>query len=806
MSYSDKNRIFFGLLHYIFSEQTNVNWAFKTSLINFTGINENVSQRKYKNDSISNDIIKYVKDVKPYHVQFDHYIEKFTSKDDVANIIASDSLFPTIKVRYDAVSSTPDIEDYIYIESTFVEKDGEIVPDFNYSNLDANIKFYNTDDKLIYRLNEDYFGNRTWVYDSFPIEGKLYYFKKGDYVKIFENRYDPNYKQNILDFYNLTDKQLRLFENTTMANRLFLYKTHDLNLIKDYLNAHYKGLTINDVDFNIDRFGYDAFLYDLKLYEEPAQTIAYCLINNQYNQIDVGTNVIKLNYDEELSKDNIQIIKNHSEEILDYSINNNIITLFENLQANDVIIVIINNTIEQKFITNPFIESNDEKFTKKFFDYTNVDENNNYILDIPNTPIKVNKIRVYLEKPNGYRYPITNYTYLNNKIYLPSSTINSIDKINWKIYISILDYSTIYDKIYTWEDVYGISNNKVAWENYYENMGLVQNLYGNDFLDPHYEKDRPSELSVIYPQDTLFTYISRADYKEPENKGKISFNAKRVFNFDFKNNQSYINVRATSKLLSDFNLGDTEINATKDIFSDPYYENDKLFPGKIILNSEIIEFFEKKKNSNGTVTLKKLKRGTNGTFINKFVEKDTLIYSFSNIKNPEYNVYPSYYFINNPNTTEFIINGDIPDINLLSVYKTNIITLLSDINENTNSFIISDNSINLPIYKNDELISKGYLFIKNTKILFDTITQNNDGTYTISNFNNPFNKTFSYGDSIQSNKYYKLDENQYTLHSDFYNTTKDVRNNKKKNYITLNEKPKLGECIIIENYNKNVFH
>ena len=380
MSYSDKNKIFFGLLHYIFSEQANVNWAFKTSLINFTGINENVSQRKYKNDSISNDIIKYVKDVKPYHVQFDHYIEKFTSKDDVANIIASDSLFPTIKVRYDAVSSTPDIEDYIYIESTFVEKDGEIVPNFNYSNLDANIKFYNTDDKLIYRLNEDYFGNRTWVYDSFPIEGKLYYFKKGDYVKIFENRYDPNYKQNILDFYNLSDKQLRLFENTTMANRLFLYKTHDLNLIKDYLNAHYKGLTINDADFNIDRFGYDAFLYDLKLYEEPAQTIAYCLINTEYNQIDVGTNVIKLNYDEELSKDNIQIIKNHSEEILDYSINNNIITLFENLQANDVIIVIINNTIEQKFIANPFIESNDKKFSKKFFDYTNVDENNNYFI------------------------------------------------------------------------------------------------------------------------------------------------------------------------------------------------------------------------------------------------------------------------------------------------------------------------------------------------------------------------------------------------------------------------------------------
>ena len=49
MSILDKNKIFFGLIHYVFSEQDNVDWAFKTSLVNFTGINaENSNGGKIK--------------------------------------------------------------------------------------------------------------------------------------------------------------------------------------------------------------------------------------------------------------------------------------------------------------------------------------------------------------------------------------------------------------------------------------------------------------------------------------------------------------------------------------------------------------------------------------------------------------------------------------------------------------------------------------------------------------------------------------------------------------------------------------
>ena len=78
MSALDRNKIFFGLVHYILSEQKNVDWILKTSLVNFTGINSTVTDQKYEKKSLSHDIIDYIHQVKPYHVQFEQFIEKYS--------------------------------------------------------------------------------------------------------------------------------------------------------------------------------------------------------------------------------------------------------------------------------------------------------------------------------------------------------------------------------------------------------------------------------------------------------------------------------------------------------------------------------------------------------------------------------------------------------------------------------------------------------------------------------------------------------------------------------------------------------
>lgn len=108
MSALDRNKIFFGLVHYILSEQKNVDWILKTSLVNFTGINSTVTDQKYEKKSLSDDIIDYIHQVKPYHVQFEQFIEKYSNKQDNCNILPQDDCNIEIDVRFDAVTNEVD--------------------------------------------------------------------------------------------------------------------------------------------------------------------------------------------------------------------------------------------------------------------------------------------------------------------------------------------------------------------------------------------------------------------------------------------------------------------------------------------------------------------------------------------------------------------------------------------------------------------------------------------------------------------------------------------------------------------------
>lgn len=799
MSYSDKNKIFFGLLHYIFSEQPNVNWALKTSLVNFTGINETINQKKYKNDSISNDIIKYVKEVKPYHVQYDHYIEKYSTPIDECNIIASDSYEPIIDVRYDNVSPKPDIKDsvytYAYDESQLKLKRSE------------NLKYINTQDWSVYTLKKDKKGKNYWEYTSHVDLDDIFYVEDINKVCIVKNVYYENLKQSIKELVDITkypEDKIK-FENTSMANRLFLYKTKDLDLIKEYTNSHFKGITVNGGEFNNDRSGYDAFLYDLYRYEEPTKTAGYCLVDKNKTQILVGTNTFVIDYPSTIEKNNLSISSNINGIIEDYILTDNRITLFYNTQKDEQITVRYrSNTFI--FVTNSFDESDDDSYTRKFIDINNINSDGDYVLDIPYSPIKVNKISVSIEKPNGYRYPTQNYDYIDNKVYVHDFA-NISDKINWKVYISIADYSLIYDKIYTWEDIYGVSNNKTVWENYYKNHGLIQNLNGNNFLNPHYEKERPDELSVIYPENTLMMYFSK------KNETNSNFKARKIFNFSYKNDQNFITTTKTATLLEDFIIGDNEIKVSKDIFTKPYpdpNDENKIIPSKIIINSEIIDFFDYELNEDESITLKKIRRGINGSFIKENHPADSIVYPFENINTHDYYLTPSYYYIKNSDMTEYDINGNTSiHEDRIAVYKTKRISLLTEINQNSTSFTISDNSVNLPIYdKRGNLIKRGYLYINNDKIMFDKIIKNSNKTYTITGFNLPLGKIYKPNDSetiIPSNKFIKLKNNEYIINTERHEELEHLESSRNRNYITLKTQAKIGECIIIENYNFNVF-
>lgn len=109
MSAQDKNKIFFGLVHYILSEQANVNWIFKTSIINYTGAKQIVGDGDNTSAKLQ-DIIDFIYDMKPYHVQFSEFLQQMEIDSEQINVSIEEETDFTHTLRFDNVWSTPNDE------------------------------------------------------------------------------------------------------------------------------------------------------------------------------------------------------------------------------------------------------------------------------------------------------------------------------------------------------------------------------------------------------------------------------------------------------------------------------------------------------------------------------------------------------------------------------------------------------------------------------------------------------------------------------------------------------------------------
>ena len=555
------------------------------------------------------------------------------------------------------------------------------------------------------------------------------------------------------DIGNMSDIE---YMDTHMANRLFLTKTQDKELIKDYLNTHFKGITVDGSKFNIDKSGYDAFLYDSTLYDYPTLSCKYFLVdlNERYNYpytkkfIQVGTNVLVLNTEKEISKSNISIIRkynNNEEQIFDYSIENNTITLFSGIKNYEKITVYYVQESDNKrafvYVGSSFVENDDENDLKKFVNYTE------RRFKLPNTGIDTGKITVHIEK-NGTSIPTNGYEMDGDSIlvYDPNLTENSI------LTIGVIDYKYIYDKIYNWEDIYGQANNVTSFDSYYSNVSNIQHLDGNNLLRPYYEKERPSELCVSQPYGYLMLHSYNKDNK-----------LLSIHNVDYKNDQSNVPMVYKTKLLNPLKIGDKEI-----LLEDgsnlnlPYKELNILMPGKIFVNNEIIAFYDYEKLSDNSIKLKKIKRGFQGSYLNNVINTDMDIYAYNEnmdkvIKNSIKSI--SYQVKNSEN--QFIINGEIGE-NDIEVLRKPIIKLLTDINFDSTSFKISSDSIELPTEN-----KKGYLYINDDKVMFSRIEKNEDETFSIYDFN--IDKEYKSSESyILSKKYIEVKQDEYEIKSEEY--------------------------------------
>ena len=600
MSILDKNKIFFGLIHYVFSEQDNVDWAFKTSLVNFTGINATIENKKYKQESPTESVIQYINSVKPYHIQFEQFIEKYSSQQDEVYVSSTEQNNITYYIRHDAITS-------------------EITPQGEMSDLD--------------------------------------------------------------------------YMDTHMANRLYYYKTKDMSMIKDYLNCHFKGLTVDAGTLNMDKFGYDAFLYDTKMYDAPTITNEYCLVSfselikHAYEKkfIAVGASSYAIPSDITLSKEDMTVTSYYDgkiEEITNYSLESNIVTLFYSSRKFEKIEIKVeyNDYIKSfVYVSHPFIECNDPSSVRKF---VSVDER---VFELPNN-LNSGKVTVHIENMNGSRLsvPTNGYEVRGNMIEIYDPNLSE----NWKVLITVVDYDYIYDKIYNWEDLYGLANNMTPYSLYYENYDNIQNLDGNDMLRPHYEAERPSELCVGHPLTYLMVY-------NQNNNG----NNTSVYNIDYKNNQYNIGISLKTKLYKDFNIGDSEIwieNGKK--VKLPYMSNDELKPGRIMINSELINFYDYENMPDGSAKLKRISRAVNGSYLCQKHLKGDIVYDMNPMNEKKYKInnLSSSYIVSKNTENKFIIPGEFSNNDKIEVWKKPTIKLLSDITYKSTYFDISSNDVKLP--------------------------------------------------------------------------------------------------------------
>jgi hypothetical protein len=505
MSLMDKNKIFFGLIHYILSEQKNVDWVLKTSLINFVGLSGGMSNKGYQSNSIVDNIIDYIYQVKPYHVQFAEFIEKFKNDIEIVNVDTDDVANTTLSIRYDALSTKPD---------------KELVYDYETSLEPENVKY-------------------KWL-------------------------------------------------DTNMANRLYLTKTKDEDEIMEIMNSYFKGLTISGGEFDIERFGYEEFLYESALYDSPTIEYDYMMVNfNENTQVPYekkfvlsGKSVFEFEYEPKSPVDIViekeNLITGEKKRIDDRQViiqdNRYTIDIFTGIEDYDKVTIYVVDNFNQEndrefiYVATPF-EPSDSNIL--FRDYKQLEEN--VRLPMPEIDIDREKIVILRETKDKIRTRITNFTKEDTDIII----FDTLDEFDTIIMV-VLDYKFVYDKVYAWDDRFGRSNNLTYQEiNGYDtddHLRKVTRLSGDKFLRANYEYDRPSELTVSYPQSSFTSYkyddngnveVFRMNYKNDMLETQLSQTSGPTIEEIFETNGvvSKIRVSDVSKLVTTDNLNMALVNS-----------------------------------------------------------------------------------------------------------------------------------------------------------------------------------------------------------------------------------------------------
>jgi hypothetical protein len=89
----EKNDLWFTMVNYVHTRNDFVNWAFKTSFMSVIGFNEELLPTPVAKLDNTDNIIRYIDEVKPYHVTIREFTRNFNASED-ANTVVTDFDYP----------------------------------------------------------------------------------------------------------------------------------------------------------------------------------------------------------------------------------------------------------------------------------------------------------------------------------------------------------------------------------------------------------------------------------------------------------------------------------------------------------------------------------------------------------------------------------------------------------------------------------------------------------------------------------------------------------------------------------------
>ncbi len=151
----DQNSLYFAMLNYVYSEQKNPDWTFKTSYIYIKENNIPLTQSAlYIPDQINN-IISYIVDSKPYHTQIRDYTSTYLTSD-VAVGTATDSMQSKTILTFGPTTSKNYVPEQNYLTAIvgWDLNQGQYIEPWDTINWDVPVDLNNNLETIDYILNQ----------------------------------------------------------------------------------------------------------------------------------------------------------------------------------------------------------------------------------------------------------------------------------------------------------------------------------------------------------------------------------------------------------------------------------------------------------------------------------------------------------------------------------------------------------------------------------------------------------------------------------------------------------------------------